>query len=384
MVRICIIFIGLLLSFICINAQIVDTIWNNKIIDYIEDAPHFKGDLMSFIQKEINYPKSALKDYLEGTVIVSLWVEQDGRTSNHEVTNGIRNDLNEEALRVARLIIFAKPAMQKGKPIRVKYLIPVKFEMQNCSDSVKVFGNPEELPIFNKESPGIDKLFEFIAENIKYPESALNDQMEGRVIIEFWINTIGITSNHRVDRSVRKDLDDEALRIAKLIRFDIPAMNNGKAVGICFRLPISFKLPKESNTASLLLSDSTICDKFFRDLESRKAELQPNFYSRPPFPKENSIPILCELCEIFSESSKDFVAVALLLDKTGIPMCINVSPKSLNDSLKNEIIKLLYRMEFEPALGGYQDPVVSEFHLVINSKKCEMYKNMNRQKKRKK
>lgn len=48
---------------------------------------------------------------------------------NHKVLTGIRKDLNDEALRVVKLVNFEKPAMQSGKPIKVKYTIPVVFKL---------------------------------------------------------------------------------------------------------------------------------------------------------------------------------------------------------------------------------------------------------------
>lgn len=49
---------------------------------------------------------------------------------NHEIIKGIREDLNNEALRVAKLINFDRPAMQRGKPIKVKYTVPVEFKLE--------------------------------------------------------------------------------------------------------------------------------------------------------------------------------------------------------------------------------------------------------------
>lgn len=132
--------------------------------------------------------------------------------------------------------------------------------------------------------------------------------------------------------------------------------------------------------------DSAMCDKHFRDLASWSAtyELPPKLWSSSSLPNENSDPVLCELCELFFKSSKEFILATFIIDKTGNPICVKISPESINDSLKNEIEKLLYQIEFTPAIGNQGLPVMSHFGLVINSKKCEIYKNLNREKKRKK
>jgi len=127
MVRIYIILFILLLSISFSNAQTVDT--NYNMVTFIEDAPCYRGDLKKFIQGNIIYPKTAKIDSIEGIVIVSFWIDTIGDTHDYQVIKGIREDLNTEALRVAKLIKFEKPAKQRGQPISVKYTIPVEFKL---------------------------------------------------------------------------------------------------------------------------------------------------------------------------------------------------------------------------------------------------------------
>ena len=115
-----------------------------------------------------------------------------------------------------------------------------------CDETVTVYGHPEELPIFRKNvKSSIEEMLTFLVENLKYPQSALEDEIEGKVYISFWIDTAGNTQNHRIVRGVREDLDREALRVAKLIKFDEPAKNLGKPIGDCFTIPILFRLPEK-------------------------------------------------------------------------------------------------------------------------------------------
>lgn len=93
----------------------------------ITDRPVFKGDLKQFIQGNIQYPATALRDSVAGRVIVGFLIDTLGITKNHKVLKGIRNDLDTEALRIARLIKFDSPAMQYHKVIRVEYQVPVDF-----------------------------------------------------------------------------------------------------------------------------------------------------------------------------------------------------------------------------------------------------------------
>jgi TonB family protein len=95
-----------------------------------ESMPIFKGNILEFINKNINYPATALRDSLEGNVYVSFYVDTLGYTIEHKIVNAIRNDLDQEALRVTKLIKFEKPAMQNGKPVKVKYTLSVEFKLQ--------------------------------------------------------------------------------------------------------------------------------------------------------------------------------------------------------------------------------------------------------------
>jgi len=102
----------------------------------------------------------------------------------------------------------------------------------------------EGIEMFTKS--GLDKFYSFIQTNLVYPEAAKEDKIEGQVIITFLIDSIGVTSKHSVYQGVREDLDSEALRVAKLLKFDEPAKDYyGKPTVMCFTLPISFSLDDE-------------------------------------------------------------------------------------------------------------------------------------------
>lgn len=116
-----------------LHGQNNDSISKNELVTFIETAPQFNGCLTEFIADNINYPEKARMDSVEGTVIISFWIDFDGSTINHKIEKGIRKDLNNEALRVTKLIHYEKPAMQKGKAIKVRYVVPVKFNLSISS-----------------------------------------------------------------------------------------------------------------------------------------------------------------------------------------------------------------------------------------------------------
>lgn len=93
---------------------------------------------------------------------------------------------------------------------------------------------------------GMKGLYEFILVNLVYPQSAVDDCIEGRVFVGFIVDTLGNTSNHKILKGVREDIDNEALRIARLIKFDKPAFSwRDEPVEIEYVLPINFTLHRK-------------------------------------------------------------------------------------------------------------------------------------------
>lgn len=101
-----------------------------------EEMPISIEELKAFIKNELKYPESALSDSIEGIVLASFWVDTTGKTTNHKIIRGINQALNAEALRIVKLIHFEKPALERGKPVKIKYVIPVEFKL-SCKEVEK-------------------------------------------------------------------------------------------------------------------------------------------------------------------------------------------------------------------------------------------------------
>lgn len=88
---------------------------------------------------------------------------------------------------------------------------------------------------------GSQALVDFLRENTKYPEQALKDSIEGRVVVAFVIDTDGSITKPEVVRGVHPLLDAEALRVVKLMPKWEPGSGNGTPVKVRYNLPITFK-----------------------------------------------------------------------------------------------------------------------------------------------
>lgn len=104
-----------------------------QIFTVVEEMPKFPGgdaELLKFIAKSIKYPVIAQENGIQGRVICSFVVNRDGSVVDAEVLRGVDPSLDKEALRVIGTMPKWTPGKQRGKPVRVKYTVPITFRLQ--------------------------------------------------------------------------------------------------------------------------------------------------------------------------------------------------------------------------------------------------------------
>lgn len=105
-----------------------------QIFTVVEEMPDFPdgglAGLMKFLGKNIKYPVIAQENGIQGRVICSFVVNKDGSIVDIEVLRGVDPSLDKEAVRVLGTMPKWKPGKQRGKPVRVKYTVPVMFRLQ--------------------------------------------------------------------------------------------------------------------------------------------------------------------------------------------------------------------------------------------------------------
>lgn len=102
----------------------------------------------------------------------------------------------------------------------------------------KVFDVVEQMPEF---PGGMEALVKYMAENMKYPEDAKKQLVEGRVLVQFIVETDGSVSNTEVLKRVFPSLDAEAVRVISGMPKWIPGKQNGKVVRVKYTIPVSFR-----------------------------------------------------------------------------------------------------------------------------------------------
>jgi protein TonB len=97
---------------------------------FADEMPAFPGGeaaFQQFIRAKINYPAAALNKGISGKVHVRFIVDADGRIRDAEVLKGLGYGLDQEALRLVRIMPWWTPGRLNGQPVRVSYTLPIVF-----------------------------------------------------------------------------------------------------------------------------------------------------------------------------------------------------------------------------------------------------------------
>lgn len=111
------------------------------------------------------------------------------------------------------------------------------------TDSNRIYTVVEQQPEF---PGGVGELYMWIKNNLKYPQKALDNHSEGKVIVQFVVEKDGSVSNARVVRDgVGDDAAEETLRLVNSMPAWSPGKQNGKKVAVQYTLPFIFQIPKK-------------------------------------------------------------------------------------------------------------------------------------------
>ena len=104
-----------------------------EIFTVVETQPQFPGgedSLYSFIYTNLRYPQEAIDNGIEGNVYITFAIEKDGSITNIKILRDIGYGCGAEAVRVLKMMPKWIPGSQRGKPVRVQFNIPIKFELK--------------------------------------------------------------------------------------------------------------------------------------------------------------------------------------------------------------------------------------------------------------
>lgn len=105
---------------------------SNAVLVVVEEMPSFPGGmpaLFAYVSEHLQYPAEAKERRVEGMVLMQFTVERDGSISDIQVIRGIGSGCDEAARRVVQQMPAWKPGQQGGKPVRVRYSLPIRFKL---------------------------------------------------------------------------------------------------------------------------------------------------------------------------------------------------------------------------------------------------------------
>ena len=259
---------ALLCMALCVSAQ--DTISSDNQANttqssdslcfvVVERMPEFPGGqqaMFQFVAENIKYPVIAQQHGIQGRAICQFIIEKDGRVNDVVIVRSTGDAaLDKEAIRIIESMPAWIPGMQKGKPVRVKYTLPINFRLGPGDDKKSVAPSNGSTPPppagqsqqtnINRSVPqfpgGTSKLNEYVKANIRYPKAAYDRGIRGKTVVEFLVEADGTISDVKVLKSATfKSLDDEAIRLVKSMPKWLPALLNGEPIAKKTTLPLGF------------------------------------------------------------------------------------------------------------------------------------------------
>lgn len=171
---------------------------------------------------------------LTGDSIIPIPIEQIEAT--YSIEDG--GEQSEDTMSVSRDLSVIK----EGEIAKV----PIPGEVPDYPpadpDEKGVYSSVERMPEF----PGGNvEMLRFINQHLKYPEEQLKEGFQGRVVVKFYVDTLGRVCEPEILRGKDSALDREALRVVRLFPDFTPGTLNGKKVNTYMVLPITFKLPAD-------------------------------------------------------------------------------------------------------------------------------------------
>jgi len=252
-----------------------------KVFKAAQVVPQFPGGipaLTKFVQTNVRYPKEDHDNKVQGRAYIQFVVEQDGSLDNFRIIRAPSEAMGKEAMRVMASSPKWAPGTQNGKPVRVEFTMPINFSLSNDGPNapfninilpppppaapVKQDGNNFHLlpppPVkeveanantvytaveIQPEFPGGEAGFaKFLQKTIRYPATAKQNRIQGKVYVQFVVEKDGSITDIKVIREPGSGTGDEAVRVMKLSPKWIPGKLNGQPVRVQFTLPIDFSL----------------------------------------------------------------------------------------------------------------------------------------------
>ncbi len=123
-------FLIMLLAFVSVNAYSQSDDADNDVYNMVDQSAKFQdgyNSIIKFVQENIKFPAEAQENNVHGRLMVSVIVEKDGSLSDIKIKKGLGYGLDEEIVRIIKMMPKWQPAQHKGKTVRQSQTIVIPF-----------------------------------------------------------------------------------------------------------------------------------------------------------------------------------------------------------------------------------------------------------------
>jgi TonB family protein len=222
-----------------------------------QQADKVSGPIL-VLKVDPKYTTRASKAGIEGTVVLHIEVEPDGKPQNILVLRSLDSDLDQEAILAVSQWRF-KPGMKDGKPVTVAATVEVNFRLLQSDEytaaaservpkaGVKTPPRPSEskttrAPLSGVEQPRLAHIIE-----PKYPAELLGSGLEGKVLIRIIVDTTGVPQSPEIVESSDPRLNEAAKTAVREWRY-LPGKLNGEPTELPALAEIYFEKPKGTSS----------------------------------------------------------------------------------------------------------------------------------------
>ncbi len=235
-------------------------------VRFNEQTACFKKEMASHIKRYFQYPAKAYSKGVQGRVMAHFVIKSDGTIGRIRLNSPYMGDeLGAEVERIIRKLPVLKPGKYAGRPVGVKYSVPITFkingvkptnirpkkEKKTIVEQVYEFKDLESIPLFKgckaSNDTSIDcfnkNLIGYIEDHFVYPQEAVKQNIQGLVYASFIINSKGEIVNLEAKGPEGTELLEKTAKqlVDKLPKF-VAGVKNGQAVNSKYQFPINFKL----------------------------------------------------------------------------------------------------------------------------------------------
>jgi len=214
-----------------------------------------KDQLENLLQTQLNLPKIILNTGIEEKTIVFMNIDSSGHAYNLKFNKGLNNLVRIDLIKIIRLMRFKRTLHLPNEEAPYFLAIPLssaaytKYKKQKQKPIVKsklpidtsfvVYVKADQSPEYYKE--GEEGLKNFFLTELDYPKMAIQQSIEGTVVLDFVVETNGYVSNIEVKKTVNGGCTEEAVRLIKQTRWQ-PAEKDNKLVRYKITYPVTFSL----------------------------------------------------------------------------------------------------------------------------------------------